>query len=223
MAGVGRTTDAIRYMLLGKLAPGVRHKILGGVQAVQLTAELCSRKLQTSRNPAEIDVELGKIKAQAIEVATACRSLVDWLRPDDSSCAPFGETLDHCIRIASDDWTLRGIEAQVHVSAPARAAIVSRPVVCELVSAAVLTLIDLHSTALDLELDAEFVEGQVVLTVKARETPRQAALPLIPVGGKLDWQDVLLLAEAHRVKCVFDAAQASITLHFAQYAGAIRT
>ncbi len=223
MAAVNRATEAVRYIVLRKLSSGLRHKMLGGLQAVQFAAELCSRMLQSGRDAAEIDVELRKVATQAIEVTTTCRSLVDWLRPNESSTSAFGETLDYCMKLTGDDWMLRGIAATVQVSAPAAVAIVPRQAVCELVSASLLALIDMHSTALDFELDAEIVDAQIGLNVKARASTRQAVLPPIVIGDKLDWDDVALLAEAHGVNCICRPEQASITLRFAQNADAIAT
>lgn len=223
MAAIDRATDAVRYIVLRKLSSGLRHKMLGGLQAVQFAAELCSRMLQTGRDAGQIGLELHKVSAQVTEVTTTCRSLADWLRPNESCSSAFGETLDYCLKLTGDDWMLRGISAAVHVSPPAAAVIVSRQAVCELVSTALLALIDMQSTALDFELDAEFVDCQVGLNVKARASTRQPVLPPVVIGDKLDWGDVSLLAEAHGVNCVCHPQDASITLRFEQRADVIAT
>jgi hypothetical protein len=223
MAAVNRATEAVRYIVLQKLSSGLRHKMLGGLQAVQFAAELCSRMLSTGRDAAAIGVEIDKVAAHAMAVTTTCRSLVEWLRPNESSACAFAEALDYCLKLTGDDWMLRGIVATVAVSPAAAAAIVSRQAVCELVSASLLALIDTHNTPLDFELDAQFVDSQVGLNVKARASMRQAVLPPIVVGDPLDWADVALLAEAHGVNCVCCPEHASITLRFAQHADAIAT
>jgi hypothetical protein len=156
-------------------------------------------------------------------VTTTCRSLVEWLRPYESSASAFAEALDYCLKLTGDDWMLRGIVAKVAVSQAAAAAIVSRQAVCDVVSASLLALIDMHNTPLDFELDAEFVDSQVRLNVKACASMRQAALPPMVVGDTLDWADVALLAQAHAVNCVCRPEHASITLRFAQHADAIAT
>ena len=217
MADAGRSIEAIRYIVFRRMARGLCHKMFSGVQAVQFATELCRRKLQT-RTPGEMDTELAKIASQATDVVKACRSLADWLWPDSSSSEAFGETLAGCVKLAADDWMLRSIQGSVHFSKSVEAVAISRSMVYELVSLSLLALIDACGNALDIELAAELVDSEIVLNIKPHPSTREAppALPLPRADEKLDWRDVMLVAEAHNVKCSCNSADASITLRFEQ-------
>ena len=207
--------DAVRYALLRKLAAGLRHRVMGDLQTIEFTAELCSRMVQSNRAAYDIRGQLDKISAHTGVAAASCHSMVEWLRPDDAAHAAFGELVEHCLRIAGDDWSMRGIAATIHASDECRNAIVSRPVVCELVVAGVLTLVDLRPGGLRRELDAKLVGGDVALDIRSAAAEDNGLPPLAPTYRRLDWDDVIVLARSHGVPCSCDRKHSSIALSFA--------
>jgi hypothetical protein len=204
----------VRYALARKLAAGLRHRVMGDLQTIEFTAELCSRMVHSNRGADEIRGQLDKISAHTGAAAASCRSMVEWLRPDDAARAAFGDLVDHCLRIAGDDWSLRGIAATVQASDECRNAIVSRSVVCELVVAGVLTLVDLRPGGLRLELAAKLVGGDLVLEVRSEAGEDNGLPALAPTYRRLDWEDVIVLARYHGVPCSCHREDNSISLRF---------
>jgi hypothetical protein len=211
-----QAADAVRYVVLCKLASGLRHTMLGDLQTIELTAELCARMLESGQQNDELRAYLGKIPAQTKVAAKTCRSMVEWLRPGESSVARLGDAIDECLKLAGDDWMLRGVTANLHLSDATREATVSRSQVCELVVTSLLTLVDRHSSPLDIDLSADLIDGHVDLKVQARVSSRTAPLVPGPVHGTLDWDDVLLLAEANGIPCECHRERESIALRFAR-------
>ena len=205
----------MRYTLIRKLAAGLRHRVMGDLQTIEFTAELCSRMAHSNRGTDEIRGQLDKIPGFTAVAAASCRSMVEWLRPDHSARDPFGEVVDHCLLIAGDDWPLRGVAATVQASDECRNAVVSRAVVCELVVASVLTLVDLRPAGARLELGAELVGGYVVLDIRSGAGEDNGLPPLAPTYRQLDWEDVTLLADSHGVPCSCQRELQSISLRFA--------
>lgn len=204
----------MRYVLLRKLAGGLRHRVMGDLQTIEFAAELCSRMVHSNRNADEIRGQLERISTHTGEAAASCRSLVEWLRPDNAARAAFGDLLEHCLRIAGDDWSLRGITSTVEASDECRNAIVSRHVACELMVAGVLTLVDMRPHGARLELCAKLVDHEVVLVIRS-EVGEDYGLPsLPPTYRQLDWDDVLVLASSHGVPCSCQRDANSIALRF---------
>lgn len=218
-----RTADAVRYVVIRKLASGLRHSMLGDLQTIELTAELCTRMVEAGRPVDEIRTQVSRIPAQTRVAAATCRSMVEWLRPDESSVVRVGDALDDCLRLAGNDWTLRGVVTNLYVSELTRDATVSRPTLCELVVTSLLALVDRYSSALDIDLSADLVDGHVKLEVQSRPSHRNASLVLAPVYGTLDWDDLLVLADAYGVPCVCDRERELIALRFSTQSTAVPT
>lgn len=193
--------DAVRYVLIRKLAAGLRHRLMGDLQTIEFTAELCSRMVHSNRGTDEIRGQLQKISGHTEVAAASGRSMVEWLRPDHAAREPFGEVVDHCLLIAGDDWPLRGIVATVLASDECRNAIVSRAVVSELVVAGVLALVDLRPAGVRLELCAELVGRDVVLDIRSEAGEDNGLPTLAPTYRPLDWEDLAVLARSHGVPC----------------------
>ncbi len=216
MENGGRALAAIRYVILRRLAPGLCHKMFGSAQTIQFATELCRRKLSASGSIPELEPELSKVAAHAMEMTSVCRSLADWLRPNDSSPAHFGEAARACIDLMDDDWMLRGISSTLEIAESAEVAPVSRSIACELISASILALIDSQGDAINIDFAASAIDRQVAVSIISRPSGRKPMLPPRSDDDKLSWEDIRLLAEIHDVAAAFDSTSASITLALEQ-------
>src|SRR5437879_13557436 len=86
----GTAADGIRYAVLRRLAPGIRHSLMGELQAIQFLAELAARQLQASAAPAKIQDGLSHIIAQTRNTVGTCRSIAEALRPGAGAPTPLG-------------------------------------------------------------------------------------------------------------------------------------
>ena len=111
------TANAIRYAVLRRLAPGIRHSLMGELQAIQFLAELAARQLQASADHAKVQDGLSNIIAQTRNAVSSCRSIVEWVRPDAGAATALGDGVAQCLKLAGDDWPLRGIEATTDLKA----------------------------------------------------------------------------------------------------------
>ena len=209
-----RGADAIRYVVLRKLASGLRHAMMGDLQTLQFSAELCVQMMQAGRPPADVEAHLGKIPAQTEAAAASVRAFIEWLRPTDTAVVAFGDAIERCLKLAGDDWMLRGVTARLVCSDDARAIKVSAPAINELAVTALLALVDAHPGALDIELRASVVDQGVTLVLRGRAASRPAAMVLPPVYVALSLEDVETLATLHGVACRLDADASGVELHF---------
>lgn len=190
--------DAVRYAVLRRLAPGIRHGLMGDLQAIQFLAELAARQLRAPADIAKIEDGLTQIIAQTRSTVVTCRSIVEWLRPEAATIA-VGEGVAQCLKLAGDDWPLRGVEART--SLQAAEARVDKAALRELFTTLLLALTDAHPEPLDIEVRSAADGNDVELEVDARAADRRASMPGSEHERKLAWVDVQVLAQVHGVPC----------------------
>jgi hypothetical protein len=190
--------DAVRYAMLRRLAPGIRHGLMGDLQAIQLLAELAARQLGAS-DIAKVEDSLTQIIAHTRSNVASCRSIVEWLRPETGATIALGEGVAQCLKLAGDDWALRGVGAST--SLLATEALVDKTVLRELFTASLLAVTDTLPGSLDIEVRSAVDGNDVELDVDARSADHRASMPRSEHERKLTWADVQTLARVHGVPC----------------------
>jgi hypothetical protein len=213
-----RDADAIRYIVLRKLASGLRHTLMGELQSIQFLAELSARHMGAGgAGAAGADLVkardcVGKISAATSGAIATCHSVIDWLRPDAKAATTLGDVVAQCVRLAGDDWRMRATQATVALPDAAGEVKVPKAAARELIVASLLTLTDQHRESLDIEVAGALAGDHVALRVGASNATRASPLPAATIYQPLGWADVEVLAAAHGVDCV--CADGAATLRF---------
>jgi hypothetical protein len=202
--------DAVRYAVLRKLAPGLRHSMMGELQAIQLSAELASRMLRSGADVAKVRHHVDHMPGQCAAAVKTSRSVIAWLRPEENATVALRSGLNQCVKVASDDWFLRGIEVRVDVLEPD--VLVASEALQELVVAALLVLADMFDQPADLRIVATVAERHVDVMLQGDASTRTASFPPMIQYRKLLWDDLAVLASVMNVECVYAAAQVSMRL-----------
>ena len=192
--------DAIRYAVLRKLAPGLRHALMGELQAIQLSAEFAARMLRAGADLAEVRDNVGHIPDQCAAAVKTGRSVIEWLMPEEGAAASVGEAVGQCLKLAGDDWFLRGIE--VAIDLPDVDIQVPKAVLQELVVTALLVLTDMCDQPADLHVAVRTVDDHCDVVLQVRAAERSAAFSTLSQYRKLVWADLKLLAHVHGIPCV---------------------
>ncbi len=200
--------DAIRYAVLRKLASGMRHALVGELQALQFSAELAARMLDVDGMGPKLAERLKQMSDQTRGAVNACDSIVGWLRPDDKATTTVDEALPQCLRLAGDDWNLRGIEASTDVRTGG--ALISKPALRELLVTSLLALIDTHPGPIDIEVTAELTGDDAVVRLQAKRAERRSPLPLLTHYRALTYDDIVTVGNVHGVACT--CAEGAVTL-----------
>lgn len=208
-----RDADAVRYIVLRKMASGLRHTLMGELQSIQFLAELGARLLQSGADEAKMRDCIGKIPLATGEAIATCHSVIEWLRPEEGASTTLGEAVGQCVKLAGDDWRMRATQATVAMPATAGEARVSKAAARELVVTSLLVLTDLHPKSLDIEITAELAGDHVQLCLRARVSSRVPPFPPATIYHALAWGDVAVLAAAHGVPCLCESG--SVMLRFA--------
>jgi hypothetical protein len=201
--------DAIRYVVLRKLAPGMRHALVGELQALQFSAELAARMVDEDGMSPKLAARLRQMSDQTRGAVNACDSIVGWLRPDDKATTTVEEALPQCLRLAGDDWNLRGIEVSTDVRTGG--AMISKPALRELLVTSLLALTDTHPGPIDIEVNAELTGDEVVVRLRAQRAERRSPLPLLTHYRALTYDDIVTVGKAHGIACTY--ADGTVTLH----------
>ena len=196
-----RDADAIRYVVLRKLASGLRHTLMGELQSIQFLAELGARLLQSGSDETKTRECVSRIPQATSDAITTCHSVIEWLRPDEGARSTLGEAVAQCVKLAGDDWRMRATQATVAITPPAGEAQVAKAAARELIVTSLFVLTDLYRAPLDIEIAGELVDDTAELTFRGRVSSRVPPIPLSPVYHPLGFDDVALLAAAHGVPC----------------------
>lgn len=202
--------DAIRYIVLRKLAPGLRHALMGELQAIQLSAEFASRALQAGTDTGEMRDSVARIPQLCADAVKAGRLLAEWLRPEQGAAITVGEGVEQCLKLAGEDWFLRGIEATTDL--PERDVLVPKAVLLELVVTGLLVLSDMHEQPVDLHVAVRLAADHIDVVLQARVADRIASIPTVAPYRKLVWADLKLMASANGVACACEGDTASLQI-----------
>jgi hypothetical protein len=144
--------------------------------------------------------------------------MIEWLRPDDKAATTVDETLRHCLKVAGDDWSLRGIEASTDIRSGG--ALVSKPVLRELLVTSLLTLSDTHPGPIDIAIASEANGDEVVVSLSARAVARKTQFPALTLYRALTYDDVMTIGKANGVPC--SCADGTISLRLPTMAAPAR-
>lgn len=200
--------DAIRYAVLRKLAPGLRHALMGEMQAIQLSAEYAVRTLDAGAEFTEARNSISDIAQHCTNAVKIGRSLIECIEPEEAVTASVGECVKRCLTLAGEDWFLRGIEATTDLSNSDVQ--LPKAMLQELVVTALLVLTDMYDQPTDLHVVVRTRGSHVEIVVDGRAANRIASIPPLRQYRKLMWSDLVLLASTRGVPCVCEGSTASL-------------
>ncbi len=193
-----RRQEAARYALFRRLAPGLRHGLMGQMQGLQFLGELGLRQSRRSRNPAHVMATLERIPQQTTVAIERCHALTRWFNPDREERAGVASIIHEVRELLEVELSLRGIEVSAHhIDCEA---IVARAAASEVLAAALLASADALQVTAGLDFSATIGEGCV--DVHIRSTEQSAATPPPPPAyRRMDFGDVDALAAAGALAC----------------------
>lgn len=197
-ADSGNHIGAARYALLRRLAPALRHGIVGALQPIELIAEATELRLQMAvPNLENVRENLGRIKNLSRSAVFSCTNLTSWLAPEDGTVTMLGEAIDECLALLKTDFDMRGFA--VRNEAREIGVDVSRAAVRNVLTASLIAATDSAPQPADLVLTAELSVGHAVLSIRLCPSDRIAPFADAATYRRLAWRDVGALAQAESV------------------------
>jgi len=205
-----RSVDSIRQTLLWKLAPGLRHALMGPLQALQWSAEATARILQDGGDLAKARENADVVVRESTRATKGADSIIEWLRPRQDTRVLFNAGIGRCVKLASEDWFMRGIQIKVELAD--NDFYVSQRALQETVVGGLLVLTDVHKQNADFHLTSGLDKNSMLVTLTGSATRRNSQFATAGDDRTLTWSDLELLAQAHGVDCV--RADVGATLRF---------
>ena len=205
----GNLADAARYALLRRLAPALRHGMVGPLHPIELIVEAIDRRLKAAvPDLANIRENLGKIKNLSRSAVHSCTNLTGWLAPEDGAVTMLGEGIDECLALLKTDFSMRGFE--VRNEAREIGVDVSRAALRNVLTASLITATDTAPGPADLVLTAELSQGHAVLSILVRPADGVAGFGDAAPYRRLEWRDVGVLAQAESVDLLHQGDRVSM-------------
>lgn len=190
--------EAARYALLRRLAPSIRHHLVGEFQPIGMIATMLDRRLQSDapnlNHLRENSTALGKMSRTA---ANTCLNLMSWLVPKNGAVTPLDSGVLDCLSLLTTEFRFRGFVIVNEIA--------EMPVPIKLMAlrsvfpAALLALSDQQPSPADVVLSASLVEGGVMVSIQRRAAERSADNDPNTDYRALTWPDVAALAQAESV------------------------
>ncbi len=205
--------EAARYALLRRLAPTIRHHLVGEFQPIGMIATMLDRRLQTDTpnltHLRDNSAALGKLSRTA---ASTCMNLMSWLVPKNDAVTRLDSGVLDCLSLLTTESRFRGFDFINEITdIPLE---VSTTALRSVLPAALLAMTDQQSGPADFVLRADQLPLGVALTIARRAAVRSADNNPSAEYRELTWQDVAALAKAESV--VFSQSADTVQLTFAQ-------
>ena len=194
----GNLVGAARYALLRRLAPALRHGMVGALHPIELIAEAIERRLQAAApDLANARENLNRIKNLSRSAVLCCTNLTSWLAPEEGAVTMLGEGIDECLALLNTDFGMRGFA--IRNEAREIGVDVSRAALRSVLTASLIAATDTAPRPADLVLTAEISQGHAVLSILVLPVDRVAGFADAVAYRRLEWSDVGALARAESV------------------------
>ncbi|MFT5035696.1 MAG: hypothetical protein ACI87L_001542 [Litorivivens sp.] len=205
--------EAARYALLRRLAPAIRHHLVGELQPIGMIATMLDRRLQSDApnltHLRENSAALGQLSRTA---ASTSMNLMSWLAPKNAAVTPLDSGVLDCLSLLTTEFRFRGLAIVNDVTAlPVQLNLMA---LRSVLPAALLALSDQQAGPADLVLTAHVVDAGVVLSIRRRPAERSAESPPSNDYRALTWDDVSALAQAESVG--FTPSADAVELRFSE-------
>jgi len=190
--------EAARYALLRRLAPAIRHHLVGEFQPIGMIATMLDRRLQSDApNLAHLRDNSAALGKLARTSANTCMNLMTWLAPKTDAVTRLSNGVADCLNMLTTEFRFRGF---VIVNQMTELPLdVSTTALRSVLPAALMALSDQQPGPADFVLKAVLVPVGVVLSIVRKSAERSAENSPASDYRALTWRDVAALAQAESV------------------------
>lgn len=192
-----RRVEAVRDVLLRRLAPAMRERMLVHLEPIGLMAQVIERRLQQpAPEVARIEADLGKVHGFARHAVGVNLDVMSWLapEPDDASRMSLESGVEECVALLRGHFGFSGVSLRRLPGAGAHD--VARTALRTLLPAVLFSLADeAHANA----LLAVTAAAPAIVTVRIEHDAAARMQPAQAPSRPLAWAEVEALAEAEAV------------------------
>lgn len=203
--------DAARYRLLRRLAPAIRHDLLGALQVPEFLIETIEKRLQSASPDLDnMQEDLALLRNASEKAVSSGMSVMSWIEPEAKQTSDIHTAVFDCIAMLSTPLKLKGfnlvndvvgIEARLYVTA-----------VRQVLSAALIALSDHSDAPAALLVEAQAMPGFIEISIFLCFTDKVPRF-FSKADRPLQWHEVQLLAKAHSVGFTLTPISAHLTFN----------
>ncbi len=206
--------EAARYALLQRLAPALRHDMLGPLQSIGMMATMIERRLQ-SANPDLVSIreDCASLANSSRTAASTSSNLMSWIEPKSAATLKVDAGVRECLGLLAVHLRLKGFVIINEVSGID--AELSSRALRSVLSAALIALSDQSEPPADLVIRAQALPDRVEFSIELRPTEARMKHVRLAASRRLSWPDVEILARAESVKLALVNGGAQLTFECA--------
>lgn len=189
--------EAARYALMRRLAPALRHHLVGEFQPMTIMAALIERQFKQQVPVGDLAENASALGQLSKKAAARCMSLMNWMAPIQAGPVELQTAVDECLQMVSASLRLQGFELVRHPHDPALR--VASSTMKTILPAALLHLSDQASGPGQLHLRMELRRQKLSIEIE-RVLVDAGTQPQTSANYRgLQWSDVQALAQAENV------------------------
>jgi signal transduction histidine kinase len=212
--------EAAQFALLRRLAPSLRHRLIGGLHPISLMAELAARRL-SSEPPDLVSARdaVAKIQSQAQLAAASSVATLAWITGEESPSISLKAGIEECVAMVRTDAEMRGTAISSRIVGVD--ATVSRRALRTVFTAMLVCAVDAEPHPARIELCASKEDGGpddgVAVRVESISLQEPGSPDFAADERLLTWEDVQVLAQLEGVEVRAAAAPAVLHGRFRPY------
>jgi hypothetical protein len=204
--------DAARYRLLQRLAPVIRHDLLGSLQVPEYLIGMIEIRLRSaSPDLDKIREDLALLRNASEKAVRSSMNVMSWVEPDGEQTSDVDTAVFDCIAMLSSPLRLRGFSLVNDVEGiDARLCVTA---VRQVLSAALIALTDHSEAPAALLVEAQAMPGQVEISIFLCPTDKAPTYFGAKTDQLLMWHEVEALARAQSVQLTLTPVGAHLTFN----------
>jgi hypothetical protein len=190
--------EAARYALLRRLAPAIRHALVGRLHPIGLVSEAMARRMQSAPDAVQARESLEKIHELSRTAITTSADLLSWLAPEQGPAIGLKEGVEECLGLLGTDFSMRGHAIRAELEGADMT--VAMPALRTVLAGVLVAQSDALARPSDLLFTAAR-EGETAVLMLAVKNARREDMPQPEESyRRLAWKEVQALAEAEGVE-----------------------
>lgn len=189
--------EAARYALLRRLAPAMRHALVGRLHPIGLVSEAMARRMQSVPDAAHARDSLEKIHELARTAIAASADLLSWLAPEEGAVTGLQQGVEECLSLLGTDFSMHGHAIRSELGGAQMR--VSKPALRTLLAAVLVAQSDALTRPSDLVFSAAAEGETAVLRLEVKNARREDMPRPEESYRRLAWKEVQTLAAAEGV------------------------
>jgi hypothetical protein len=205
--------DAVRYAVLQRIAPAIRHDMVVNLQPIGMIYELMEHRVATRREDVgELQESTAKMSRFAKAALASCVDSVTWLERDPAALVPLAEGVGESVAMLGRTFGFMGFTLVNRVGGIE--CVVPRDALRHTLTAALLAAIDTAPCPSDVVLALEAGAHDLALSLEVVARPGQRVLqPFLENYRRLNWDDVEAVASTESVGFAHHAEGATLFFH----------